>query len=58
MRANLAFLGIPVPAGRVTFELVYSPDSVRTGLWIGGATLLFVLGSGSLFLWRRRRTAA
>ncbi len=58
VRANLAFLGIPVPAGPMTFELVYAPDSVRTGLWIGGVTLLFVLGSGALFLWRRRRTPA
>ncbi|MCB9121324.1 MAG: hypothetical protein H6640_16485 [Caldilineaceae bacterium] len=58
LRANLAFLGIPVPAGLVRFDLVYAPDSVRTGLWIGGVTLLFVLGSGVLFLWRRRRTAA
>ena len=57
VRANLAFLAIPVPAGPVTFELVYAPDSVHTGLWIGGVTLLFVLGSSALFLWRRRRTA-
>ncbi len=30
---------MPIPAGRVVFDLRYQPDSVRLGLWFGGATL-------------------
>ena len=39
-RANLTLVGVPVPAGSFTFDLVYQPDSIRAGLWISGATLL------------------
>ncbi|MFN8464607.1 MAG: hypothetical protein U0X20_03615 [Caldilineaceae bacterium] len=39
-RANLTLVGVPVPAGSFTFDLVYHPDSVRWGLWISGVTLL------------------
>lgn len=42
-RANLTLVGIPVPAGSFSFDLVYQPDSVRTGLWISGVTLLVIL---------------
>ena len=58
LRANLAFLGIPVPAGAVRFDLVYAPASVRAGLWIGGATLLLLLVAGAVALVRRRSAAA
>ena len=39
-RANLTLVGVPVPAGSFTFDLVYRPDSIRWGLWISGVTLL------------------
>ncbi len=39
-RANLTLVGVPVPTGSFTFDLVYQPDSIRWGLWISGATLL------------------
>ncbi len=42
-RADLTLLGVPVPPGTSTIELVYQPDSVRLGLVISGATLAFVL---------------
>lgn len=48
-RANLTQIGIPVPAGSFTFNLVYQPDSIRWGLWISGATLLVLVILG---LWR------
>lgn len=46
VRANQAFLGIPIPAGRGTLELAYRPASVRWGLSISAltwVTLLLVL---------------
>ncbi|MEZ4725830.1 MAG: glycosyltransferase family 39 protein [Caldilineaceae bacterium] len=42
-RTDLTLLGILVPPGRVTFELLYWPDSVRLGLWISGSTLLLLV---------------
>ena len=42
-RANLTLVGVPVPAGSFTFDLVYQPDSIRAGLWISGATLLVLV---------------
>lgn len=54
-RVDLTLLGILVPPGAVTFELVYWPLSVQLGLWISSGTLL-VLGlllSGRR--WRRSR---
>jgi len=48
VRANLTLLGIPLPPGESSIELVYQPDSVRYGLLVSGTTLalliLFVLG--------------
>jgi len=58
VRANLAFVGIPVPAGPVRFDLVYAPESVRNGLWIGGATLLLLLAAGVVARVRRRSAGA
>ncbi len=56
VRANLTLLGIPIPPGESTLELVYQPDSVRYGLLVSGATLtllgLFVLGRRCLARWR------
>ena len=43
VRANQAFLGIPVPAGKGTLELVYRPASVRWGLAISGASWIILL---------------
>ena len=48
-RANLTLIGIPVPAGSYTFDLVYQPDSIRVGLWISGVTLLILV---VLVAWR------
>lgn len=42
-RADLTLLGIPVPAGSFTFDLVYQPDSIRAGLWISGVSLLVLV---------------
>ena len=39
-RADLTLIGVPVPPGSYSFDLVYQPDSIRLGLWISGATLL------------------
>jgi hypothetical protein len=55
VRANLTLLGISIPAGESTIELIYQPDSVRYGLLVSGTSLvslvLFVVGR-SLFAWR------
>lgn len=56
LRANLTLLGVPIPAGRVAFDLVYQPDSVRTGLWIGGVTLALLACGGFFAAWRTTRT--
>ena len=53
VRAQQAFLGIPVPAGKGTLELRYRPDSIRWGLAISGvawAALLFALRA-SIWNW-------
>jgi len=56
MRADLTLVGVPVPAGVAQFDLVYRPDSVRVGLWIGGLMLVIVLVVGVVrgWGWRRR----
>lgn len=51
-RANLTFLGLRVPAGERTIELVYWPSSVRNGLFISGATLILLVAGW--LRWRRR----
>jgi hypothetical protein len=53
VRADLALVAVPVPAGEVAFTLRYAPASVRHGLLIGGVTLLLCLGL-ALALWLRR----
>ncbi|MBX3051470.1 MAG: YfhO family protein [Caldilineaceae bacterium] len=52
-RANLTQIAIPVPAGDLSLELVYWPDSLNWGLAITGSAL-FVVCLG--FLYRRRQT--
>jgi len=54
VRTNLAFLGIPAPAGAVRFDLIYAPESTRNGLWIGGVTLLLLILAGILAHVRQR----
>jgi hypothetical protein len=57
-RANLTLIGVPVPPGSYSFDLVYQPDSIRMGLWISGISLLALV---ALAIWRRlsrRRLAA
>lgn len=55
VRANLTLIGIPVPAGSYTFDLLYQPDSIRLGLWISGATaLLLAAALAGRLLWKRR----
>lgn len=56
LRADLTLLGVPIPAGRVTFDLLYRPDSVRIGLWIGGVTLGMLALAGLFTVWRTTRT--
>jgi hypothetical protein len=52
LRANLTLLGIFLPAGPATFELVYWPDSLRLGLAI---TLFTLSGLVGAIYWRRIR---
>jgi hypothetical protein len=53
-RANLSFIGVPLPAGHTSFDLVYWPDSVHYGLWISGAAL-GLLSLACLWHWLQRR---
>jgi hypothetical protein len=58
-RADLTFLGVPLPPGEHHFELVYRPRSVRLGLWISGLTLALLAAVGGTVLvvdrlWRRK----
>ena len=58
-RADLAFLGVPLPPGAHRFELAYRPRSVRLGLWVSGMTLALLVAVGGAVLvvdrlWRRR----
>lgn len=48
LRANLTWLGMPIPAGDYAIELAYRPASVRYGLWISLAAWALLLG---LMLW-------
>jgi hypothetical protein len=57
VRANLTLIGVPVPPGPYTFELVYQPDSIRLGLLISGATLLLLIVAAGGRLLSRRRVA-
>ena len=40
---NHTFIGIPLPMGQHSFDLVYWPDSIRYGLWISIFTLIIIL---------------
>lgn len=42
-RTNLAFVGLTIPAGKVSFDLVYDPLSFKMGLWSSGLTGLILL---------------
>ena len=42
LRANLAFLGVPIEKGKTEFDLIYRPQSVVWGLQISGTTLLLL----------------
>jgi hypothetical protein len=52
LRVDLTLLGVILPPGQVTFDLVYWPDSVRLGLGISGLTAIML---SFLFYWRRLR---
>lgn len=55
-RVDLTLMGVLVPSGAVTFDLVYRPMSVQLGLALSGGTILCV---GLLVVWRgwaRRRS--
>jgi hypothetical protein len=56
-RADLALIGVVVPAGVVSFELVYWPRSVQLGLGISGGTMLLLVVLGGWRLWVRRGKA-
>lgn len=55
-RVDLTLIGVLVPAGVVTFELVYWPQSVQLGLWLSGGTLLVLGLLGGWHGWTRRRS--
>lgn len=55
-KANLAFVAIPVPAGRHRVELRYVPTRLRHGLAISGATV--VSWAGVVMLGRMRRSSS
>ncbi len=55
-RVNLTLLGVPIPAGEVSFELHYWPRTVQLGLWISASTALLMVGLGLGRWWWRRRT--
>ena len=44
LRADVAFLGVPINPGHSVVELTYRPASVRLGLMISGVTLALLLG--------------
>ena len=51
LRANVAFRGVALPAGRHVVEFLYRPRSVMWGLWISGAALL---AGAALAAWPRK----
>lgn len=53
-RADLTLLGVPLPPGQVTFDLLYWPASIRYGLWISGVSALLLVALAG-WRWLRRR---
>lgn len=53
-RADWNLRAVPVPAGRHTVELRFSPDSFRTGSWISALSLSASLGALVMIRLRRR----
>jgi hypothetical protein len=51
VRADFAFLAVPVPAGRHRLELRYRNDRVLPGAWLAAGTAAALL---ALLAWRRR----
>ncbi len=54
-KANYAFLGVPLPAGKHVVELEFESTSVRIGAWISGLSLLLLAGFTGLALRGRAR---
>ncbi len=42
LRANYALRSVAVPAGEVTVELRFAPDSWRWGLWLAGVGVVLM----------------
>ncbi len=58
LRADLTLIGIPIPPGAYSFNLVYQPDSISNGLWISGSTLALLALLGLWRWWSSRKGAA
>ena len=55
VRANHAFMAVPLPAGRRSVTLVYRPPSLAAGLWVSGVSLgALILAASGVALPRRR----
>lgn len=54
VRANVAFRGVAITAGRHVVEFLYRPRSVVWGLWMSACALV----AGAAFVLRTRKTAA
>lgn len=57
LRADLTLIGVPLPKGTYTFDLIYQPDSIRNGLWITGAALILLAVAVSWQALSSRRSA-
>ncbi len=56
LRADVAFRGVSVPAGRHRVRFVYRSRPFRIGRWLSGLTLVLVLAAIGWRVGRRRRT--
>jgi uncharacterized membrane protein YfhO len=56
-KANLAFMAVPVPAGRHRLELRYVPSSFNTGLGVTALTMVAWTGASVLTRWRRHHAS-
>lgn len=54
-RVDGALIGLEVPAGPQTIDLVYEPPRWRTGLLLSGLSALLLAAWGLSAAWRRRR---